>query len=82
MLADPTGLNVTMLSANGNMDFGIVANAAVADAAEIARACEAAFQELRRRVKPARPADQDLSFRKAPARRPSRTRRMPPSQRS
>jgi WS/DGAT/MGAT family acyltransferase len=48
MLADPAGLNVTTMSVNERMDFGIIANAAaVADAAEIARACEAAFEELR-----------------------------------
>jgi WS/DGAT/MGAT family acyltransferase len=48
MLADPAGLNVTTVSVNGRMDFGIIANAAaVADAGEIARACEAAFEELR-----------------------------------
>ncbi len=48
MLADPAGLNVTTVSVNDRMDFGIVANAAVADAGEIARACETAFEELRR----------------------------------
>lgn len=48
MLADPAGLNVTTVSVNDRMDFGIVANAAaVADAGEIARACETAFEELR-----------------------------------
>ena len=48
MLADPAGLNVTTMSLNDRMDFGIIANAAaVADAAEIARASEAAFEELR-----------------------------------
>lgn len=48
MLADPAGLNVTTVSVNDRMDFGIVANAAaVTDAAEIARACETAFEELR-----------------------------------
>jgi len=54
MLADPAGLNVTTVSVNGRMDFGIVANAAaVADATEIARFCEAAFEELR--LAPRRP---------------------------
>jgi WS/DGAT/MGAT family acyltransferase len=49
MLADPAGLNVTTVSVNERMDFGIVANAAaVADAGVIARACEEAFEELRR----------------------------------
>jgi WS/DGAT/MGAT family acyltransferase len=48
MLADPAGLNVTTVSVNERMDFGIIANAAaVADAGGIARACEAAFEELR-----------------------------------
>lgn len=49
MLADPTGLNVTILSVDGHMDFGIVANAAaIPDAAPLARACEAAFAQLQR----------------------------------
>jgi len=48
MLADPAGLNVTTVSINERMDFGIVANsAAVADATQIARDCQAAFEELR-----------------------------------
>jgi len=51
MLAEPTGLNVTTVSVNDRMDFGIIANeTAVADAGEIAGACEAAFQQLRRSV--------------------------------
>jgi hypothetical protein len=49
MLADPAGLNVTTVSVDDRMDFGIVANAAaVGDAGEISRACEAAFEDLRR----------------------------------
>jgi len=49
MLADPVGLNVTLLSVDGRMDFGIVANAAVlADAFELADSCQAAFARLRR----------------------------------
>jgi WS/DGAT/MGAT family acyltransferase len=52
MLADPAGLNVTLVSVDGHMDFGIVANAAVVeDAAALARACEAAFERLRRTTK-------------------------------
>ena len=52
MLADPVGLNVTVLSVGERMDFGIVANAAVlADAFELARACEAAFAQLLRSAK-------------------------------
>jgi WS/DGAT/MGAT family acyltransferase len=51
MIADPTGLNVTVVSVDDHMDFGIVANAGVvADAFEIARACEAAFTQLVRAV--------------------------------
>jgi len=46
---DPTGLNVTVLSIDGHMDFGVVANAAVlADAFELAHACETAFAQLLR----------------------------------
>lgn len=49
MLADPTGLNVTVLSVDGRMDFGIVANAGVlADGFKLARECEAAFLQLER----------------------------------
>ena len=49
MIADPTGLNVTVLSVGDHMDFGIVANAAVlADAFELAGACEAWFTQLQR----------------------------------
>jgi hypothetical protein len=51
MLADPCGLNVTVVSVEDHMDFGIVANAAVvADAFELSRACEAAFEQLMRAV--------------------------------
>jgi len=57
MLADPTGLNVTVMSVDGRMDFGIVANAAVlADAFEVARECQAAFLQLERAARRARPA--------------------------
>jgi WS/DGAT/MGAT family acyltransferase len=56
MIADPTGLNVTVLSVEGRMDFGIVANAAVlADAFELARECQAAFMQLERAAHRARP---------------------------
>jgi WS/DGAT/MGAT family acyltransferase len=52
MLADPVGLNVTVLSVGDHMDFGLVANAAVlADGFELARACEAAFAQLLRSAK-------------------------------
>lgn len=52
MLADPCGLNVTVVSVEDHMDFGIIANAAVvADAFELARACEAAFEQLVRAAK-------------------------------
>jgi WS/DGAT/MGAT family acyltransferase len=52
MIADPSGLNVTVVSVDDHMDFGIVANAsAVADAFELARACEAAFAQLTRAVR-------------------------------
>jgi WS/DGAT/MGAT family acyltransferase len=55
MLADPCGLNVTVVSVEDHMDFGIVANAAVvADAFELSRACEAAFAQLLRAVKRSR----------------------------
>lgn len=64
MVADPTGLNVTVLSVNGHMDFGIMANAAVLeDAFELAHACEAAFMQLSR------------ATRRTPAGRPRRSRR-------
>ncbi len=58
MLADPVGLNVSTLSGDGRMDFGIVANrAAVPDADEIAGHCSAAFQTLLRETRrSARPA--------------------------
>jgi len=66
MLADPVGLNVTTLSGDGRMDFGIVANyAAVPDAAEIAAHCVAAFESLRRQ----RPKAARGAARKRPARR-------------
>lgn len=49
MLADPTGLNVTLLSMDGRMDFGIIAEAtAVPDAGELASACLATFRTLSR----------------------------------
>ena len=77
MVADPAGLNFTSFSHDGRMDVGIVANrAAVPDAESIAGHCLTAWRQLRR----AKPA-QDLTLRKPPARKPSRTRRMPASQR-
>jgi hypothetical protein len=78
MVADPAGLNFTTLSHGGRMDIGLVANrAALPDAAPLVQHCLAAWQRLRR----ARPA-QDLTLRKAPPRKRSRTRRMPPIQRA
>jgi len=51
MLAGPVGLNVTVVSVEDRMDFGIVANAAVlADAFELAQSCEAAFAQMARAV--------------------------------
>ena len=77
MIADPAGLNFTSFSQDGRMDVGLIANrAAVPDAQAIARHCLAAWQQLRRATPP-----QDLTFRKPPARKPSRIRRMPESQR-
>ena len=78
MIADPVGLNVSAVSVGERMDVGIVANrAAVPDAAEIARHCVATWSLLRKA------ADrQALVFRNPPLRKPSRNRRMPPSQRS
>lgn len=77
MVADPAGLNFSTLSHDGRMDVGLVANrAALPDAAPLVRHCLAAWQRLRR-VRPA----QDLTLRKAPPRRRSRTRRMPAIQR-
>jgi len=67
MLADPCGLNITVVSVGDHMDFGIVANAAVvADAFELARTCEAAFAQLVRAVQRA-PAAPDA--RRAPRRK-------------
>ncbi len=72
MLADPCGLNVTVVSVEDHMDFGIIANAAVvADAFELARACEAAFAQLLRAVQRSR-ATPDAR------RRPPRRRRVSP----
>lgn len=69
MLAEPAGLNVTTVSVNDRMDFGIVANeSAVADAGAIARACEAAFEQLRRWALRA-PRTGTRRSRSAPARR-------------
>jgi len=97
MIADPTGLNVTVVSVDGRMDFGIIANAAVlADAFELARECQSAFTRLLRAARRASPdsaapprrargapaSPQPLTLRNPPSRQPSRTRRMPPSQRS
>jgi hypothetical protein len=71
MLADPCGLNVTVVSVEDHMDFGIIANAAVvADAFELARACEAAFAQLLRAVK--------RSGATPDARRPPRRKRVSP----
>lgn len=57
MIADPSGLNVTVVSVDDHMDFGIVANASVvSDAFELARACEAAFAQLTRAVRRTGPA--------------------------
>ncbi len=57
MLADPTGLNVTVLSVAGRMDFGIVAHAGVlADGFKLARECEAAFLQLVRAARRTPPA--------------------------
>jgi hypothetical protein len=72
MLADPVGLNITTLSSDGRMDFGIVANyAAVPDAGEIAAHCVAAFETLKRQL-PKAP-------RSAAKRRPASRRRRPVS---
>jgi diacylglycerol O-acyltransferase len=49
MVADPTGLNITSLSSDGRMDFGILADRAmVPDPDEIVRHCTAAFAQLQR----------------------------------
>jgi diacylglycerol O-acyltransferase / wax synthase len=78
MVADPAGLNVSVLSLGGRMDFGIVANReAVPDAGEIARHCLAAWSLLRRSAE-----RQERVLSSPPPRSPSRRRRMPPSQRS
>jgi WS/DGAT/MGAT family acyltransferase len=77
MVADPVGLNFTTLSHDGRMDVGVVASrAALDDTAPLVAECLAAWQRLRR----ARPP-QSLVLRKAPPRKRSRTRRMPPTQR-
>jgi diacylglycerol O-acyltransferase / wax synthase len=77
MIADPAGLTFTMLSHDGHMDVGIIANrAALPDAGPLVAQCLAAWRRLSRATPP-----QDLSLRKPPARKRSRTRRMPPSQR-
>jgi diacylglycerol O-acyltransferase / wax synthase len=77
MIADPAGLNFTTLSHDGRMDVGIIANrAALPDAEPLVAHCLAAWRRLSRAKPP-----QDLSLRKPPARKRSRTRRMPPSQR-
>jgi WS/DGAT/MGAT family acyltransferase len=77
MVADPVGLNFTTLSHDGRMDVGIVASqASLPDATPLAQHCLEAWQRLRR----TRPR-QDLTLRKAPPRKRSRTRRMPPIQR-
>jgi hypothetical protein len=77
MIADPAGLNFTMLSHDGRMDVGIIANrAALPDAEPLVAQCLAAWRRLSRAQPP-----QDLTLRKPPPRKRSRTRRMPPSQR-
>ena len=77
MVADPVGLNFTTLSHDGRMDVGIVASrAALDDPAPLVTECLAAWERLKR----ARPP-QALVLRKAPPRKRSRTRRMPPIQR-
>jgi WS/DGAT/MGAT family acyltransferase len=71
MLADPCGLNVTVVSVDDHMDFGIVANASVvSDAFEIARECEAAFARLVRATQRSAPAPA--------ARRTARRKRVSP----
>ena len=76
MVADPTGLNVSVVSLGGRMDFGVVANrAAVPDAGEIARHCLEAWRLLRKaalsEARARQPSDRDA--RTTPARaRPSR----------
>jgi WS/DGAT/MGAT family acyltransferase len=92
MIAEPVGLNVTTVSLDGRMEFGVIAASGLADAARIAADCEAAFAELCRPASGAaspaaattrrRAAAQDLTLRKPPERSPSRRRRMPASQRS
>ena len=67
MLADPTGLNVTVLSVDGRMDFGIVANAGVlADPFKLTRECEAAFLQLERAARRTQPAAACAHDRKRP----------------
>jgi WS/DGAT/MGAT family acyltransferase len=47
MIAEPPGLNVTTLSCDGHMDFGLLVNrASVPDPDEIARYCGEAFERL------------------------------------
>jgi len=93
MIAEPTGLNVTTVSLDGRMEFGIIADSAMADTAAIASACEAAFAAIsgsmraRSRLRAAPSGRrgqrvQDLTLRNPPERSPSRRRRIPTSQRS
>jgi WS/DGAT/MGAT family acyltransferase len=91
MLANPCGLNVTAISLEGRMQFGVLTNAAAVDASRIADECRRAFADLAHVVRPGNrrarasrtgESDQDLVLRKPPVRKPSRTRRMPASQRS
>ena len=78
MIADPVALNFTSLSHDGRLDVGVIASrAAVPDAGPLVAHCLAAWQGLRS----ARPP-QDLTGRMPPARKRSRTRRMPATQRS
>jgi diacylglycerol O-acyltransferase len=75
MLADPAGLNVTVMSLGDQMDFGLIANAtAVPDAGKLATSCLEAFQGLARRARRASPAG-SASTR---ARRRRGTRRVSP----
>jgi hypothetical protein len=71
MVADPAGLNVTVVSLDDHMDFGIVANAAVvADPFELSRACQASFAQLARAV-------QRTPVAKSKSRRPRKPRVSP-----
>jgi diacylglycerol O-acyltransferase len=65
MLADVAGLNVTLMSLDDRMDFGLIAESvAVPDAGELAAACLAMFERLSR----ARPRSVGLRQRRVPPR--------------